>query len=185
MSRPPLRYGPALKAKACLLIDREQPKRDARASVLESHGTAITSRMFLAQPAGGTRMDRVRFVNHKGKPILLIDLSDCSPEDVTKIAGEVQRIVTRQPRQSVLTLTDFRGTRFSRAAFIRIKEVAVFDRPFVKRAAFVGAESLPNAFYAGLKTFSRREFPRFKTREEAMDWLVKENTGKTSSEPLE
>jgi hypothetical protein len=45
----------------------------------------------------------------------------------------------------------------------------------VKRAAFVGAESLPNAFYEGLKTFSRREFPRFKTREEAMDWVVRED----------
>jgi hypothetical protein len=46
--------------------------------------------------------------------------------------------------------------------------------PFVKRAAFVGAESLPSAFYDALKSFSRREFARFKTREEAMDWLVRE-----------
>jgi hypothetical protein len=29
-------------------------------------------------------------------------------------------------------------------------------------------------FYERLKTFSRREFARFKTREEAMDWLVRE-----------
>lgn len=99
----------------------------------------------------------------------------------TKIAGEVQRIVTKQSRQSVFTLTDFRGARFSRAAFIRIKEVAIFDRPFVKRGAFVSAESLPNVFYEGLKTFCRREFPRFKTRDEAMDWLVKEKTGEPIS----
>ena len=91
-------------------------------------------------------MDRVRFVSHKGKHILLVDLTDCSPEQVTKIASEVQRIVIRQSPQSVLTLADFRNARLSRAAFTRIKEVAVFDRPFVKRAAFVGAESLPNAF---------------------------------------
>jgi len=37
----------------------------------------------------------------------------------------------------------------------------------------LGAESLPKVFYEGLKTFSRREFPRFKTRNEALDWLVK------------
>ena len=75
----------------------------------------------------------------------------------------------------MLILTDFSGARFSRSAFTRIKEVAVFDRPFVKRAAFVGAESLPNAFYESLKTFSRREFPRFKSREDglasARQWL--------------
>jgi len=42
-----------------------------------------------------------------------------------------------------------------------MKEVAIFDRPYVKRAAIVGAESLSNVFYEALKTLSRREFPRF------------------------
>jgi hypothetical protein len=28
-----------------------------------------------------------------------------------------------------------------------MKEVAVFDRPYVKRAALVGAQSLPKVFY--------------------------------------
>jgi hypothetical protein len=85
-------------------------------------------------------MDRVRFTTHHGKQILFIDLSNCNPEEVTKIAGEVQRIVTAQSPKSVLTLSDFTGARFSRAAFTRIKEVAVFDRPFVKRAAFAGTK---------------------------------------------
>jgi hypothetical protein len=38
----------------------------------------------------------------------------------------------------------------------------------------VGKESLPEVFYQALKTFSQREFPRFNTREEAMDWLVRD-----------
>jgi len=46
----------------------------------------------------------------------------------------------------------------------------------VKRAAFVGAQSLPKVFFEALKTFSQREFHKFKTREEAMDWLVREET---------
>jgi len=50
----------------------------------------------------------------------------------------------------------------------------VFDRPYVKRAAMVGAEHFPRVFYDALKIFSQREFSRFKTREEAMDWLVEE-----------
>ena len=36
-----------------------------------------------------------------------------------KIAGEVQRIVTAQPRSSTLTLSDFTGAQFSRAAVTR------------------------------------------------------------------
>jgi len=29
-------------------------------------------------------------------------------------------------------------------------------------------------FYENFKTFSQREIPTFKTREEAMDWLVRD-----------
>ncbi|MGA8310562.1 MAG: hypothetical protein WB755_11075 [Terriglobales bacterium] len=119
-------------------------------------------------------MDRVRFITHQRKHILLTDLTNCAAEEVIELLTEVQRIVTAQPRKSVLTLGDFTGAEFSRAAVTRMKEVAVFDRPYVKRAAFVGAESLPEVFYEALKTFSQREFRKFKTREEAMDWLVRE-----------
>ena len=119
-------------------------------------------------------MDRVRFITHQGKQILFIDVTNCAAEDVIELLTEVQRMVTSQPRNSVLTLSDLTGAQFSRATITRMKEVAVFDRPYVKRAALVGTQSLPKVFYEGLKTFSQREFRRFKTREEAMDWLVRE-----------
>jgi len=120
-------------------------------------------------------MDRVRFITHQGKRILLVDLTNCSAKDVMKVMAEVQRIVTAQPRESTLTLGDLTGAQFSRDVITRMKEVAVFDRPYVNRSAIVGAEGLPKVFYEALRTFSRREFPRFKTREEALDWLVKED----------
>jgi hypothetical protein len=122
-------------------------------------------------------MDRVCFTTHRGKEILLVDLTNCSAEDVIELLSEVQRIVTAQPRNSVLTLGDLTGAQFNRAAITRMKEVAVFDRPYVKRAALVGARSLPKVFYEALKIFSQREFGRFETREEAMDWLVREDEG--------
>ena len=119
-------------------------------------------------------MDHVRFITHQGKRILFMDVTNCVAGEVIELLTEVQRIVTAQPRNSVLTLGDLTGAEFSRAAVIRLKEVAVFDRPYVKRAALVGAQSLPKVFYEALKTFSQREFGRFKTREEAMDWLVRD-----------
>ena len=123
----------------------------------------------------GARMDRVRFITHQSKQILLVDLTDCNAEEVIELLTQVQ--MTTQERNSVLTLCDLTGTQFSRAAITRMKEVAVFDRPYVKRAAMVGAESLPKVFYDALQTFSRREFLRFKTQEEAMDSLVREDGG--------
>ena len=119
-------------------------------------------------------MNRVGFMSYEGKLILVIDCTNCRAEEVLKVADEVRRVVTAQPRGSVLTLCDFTGAQFSRDALTRMKEVAVFDKPYVKRAAVVGAEGLPDVFYTALKTFSRREFPRFQTRQQAMEWLVGE-----------
>ena len=106
-------------------------------------------------------MDRVRFITHQGKQILFIDVTNCAAEEVIELLTEVQRIVTAQPPKSVLTLSDLTGAQFSRATITRMKEVAVFDRPYVKRAAFVGAQSLPKVFYEALMTFSQRK-PTFR-----------------------
>ena len=119
-------------------------------------------------------MDRVRFITHRGKQVLLIDSSHCTPELALRNANEAQRIVGTHPLKSVLILTDLTDMQISREFVTRAKEVAVLNRPFVKRSALVGAQSLPGVFYKAIKTFSQREFPRFNTREEALDWLVAE-----------
>ncbi len=117
---------------------------------------------------------RVRFIKHQGQPIMLIDLSHCTPAEIMILADEIQRRVAEHPHNSLLTLADFTGIQIDAAAAMRIKEVLAVDRPFVKRSAWLGTESLPHVFYENFKSFSQRDFPAFKTREEAMDWLVKE-----------
>jgi hypothetical protein len=116
--------------------------------------------------------DRIRFIEYKNKQILLIDVSRCNPEEVAKIALLVPSYVTAEPRGSVLLLADFTGAEFDRIAIDRLKEGAVFDRPHLKRSAWVGIEKLPKIFLEHIKNFSQRDLPTFQTREEAMNWLV-------------
>ena len=116
--------------------------------------------------------DRIRTVVHKGKQILLADMSHCMARDVEKVVLLVPSYVTSEPRGSVLLLADFTQAEFDRIAIDRLKESAVFDRPHLKRSAWVGVEALPKVFYEHIKNFSQRDLPAFKTREEAMDWLV-------------
>ena len=118
--------------------------------------------------------DRIRFIEHKGKQVLLVDLSHCKRVELERMAGYVPNYVTQQPRGSVLLLADFTGAEFSRDAMMRLKEATVFDRPHLKKSAWVGAESIPHVFYENIKSFSQRELPTFKTRAEALDWLVSE-----------
>ncbi len=118
--------------------------------------------------------ERLRFVKHKGQAIFLIDLSHCQGKEILLLLDLVRADVARHAPGSVLTLADFSGAKVDKAVATKMKEVLVFDRPYVKKSAWVGTDSLPHVFYENFKSFSQRDFPAFKTREEAMDWLVGE-----------
>jgi hypothetical protein len=118
--------------------------------------------------------NHVRFITRLGKQILLLDLSNCSAAEVEKVFRAVPEFVTTHPRGSVLILSDFRGASIDQEAIRVMKETAVFDKPYVKKSAWTGAESLPQGASANLRNFSRREFPVFETREEALTWLAKD-----------
>lgn len=116
--------------------------------------------------------DRTGFITYHGKQILVVDLSNCSAAEVEKIIRKLPELVTTRPRDSVLVLTDFTRASFDEEAIRVMKETAVFDKPYVKKSAWVGSESLPADFSKTMKGFSRREFPSFGTREEALEWLA-------------
>jgi hypothetical protein len=118
--------------------------------------------------------DRIRFITHQGKQILLIDISHCSAAEVERIYRSVPEVVTTRPRRSLLILSDFTGASFDQEAVRVMKETAVFDKPYVKKSAWAGAESFSREFSENLSSFSGREFPTFKTREDALAWLAKD-----------
>ena len=118
--------------------------------------------------------ERIRFVTHKNTRILLVDLSNCTPDEVSQLCHLVPRYVTAEPRGSLLLLADFSGAKFDKAAVASLKEGTVYDRPHLKRSAWVGTETLAKVFYENIKAFSQRDLPTFKTRDEALDWLVQE-----------
>jgi hypothetical protein len=118
--------------------------------------------------------ERLRFIKHKGHAIYLIDLTGCSAKELLLLIEQVRADIARHEPGSVLTLADFTGAEVDKNVATRIKEVLVLDRPYVKRSAWVGTESLPRVFYEHFKSFSQRELPLFKTREEAMEWLVQD-----------
>jgi hypothetical protein len=129
--------------------------------------------MNLDDTVGGAP-ERLRFIKHKGQAIFLIDFSQCKGKEMLLLLDQVRADVARHAPGSVLTLADFSGAHVDKAVATKIKEVLVLDRPYVKKSAWVGTESLPRVFYENFKNFSQREFPTFETREEAMELLVKE-----------
>jgi len=129
---------------------------------------------FPQKEVADTVTDRIRFITHRGKQILVVDLSNCSTVEVEKIVRAVPEVVTTRPRASVLILSDFTGASFDQEAMRAMKESAVFDKPYIKKSAWVGTEHFPDVFSEDMMDFSRRKFPTFKTREEALAWLTKD-----------
>jgi hypothetical protein len=122
-----------------------------------------------------TPMDeRLRFIKHKGHAIYLIDFTHCAEKELLLLLDLIRADIARHQPGSLLVLTDFTGAEIDKKVATRMKEVLVLDRPYVKRSAWVGTESLPQVFYEHFKNFSQRDLPVFKTREEAMEWLVQE-----------
>ncbi|HEY6372817.1 MAG TPA: hypothetical protein VIX37_19730 [Candidatus Sulfotelmatobacter sp.] len=118
--------------------------------------------------------ERLHFVKHKGQAIYVADFSRCSGKEMMVLLDLMRADISRHAPGSLLTLADFTGAQIDKNVSTKAKEVLVLDRPYVKKSAWVGTESLPKVFYEHFKNFSQRELPTFKTREEAMDWLVGE-----------
>jgi hypothetical protein len=118
--------------------------------------------------------DRIRFIEHRGKQILLVDFSHADAREMLLVLEELRTTAAQYPRESLVTLADYTGSTVDHAVATRIKEVLTLDRPFVKKTAWVGTASIPHAFMENFHTFSQREIATFKTREEAMDWLGKD-----------
>ena len=83
-------------------------------------------------------MERVRFIEYLGTQILLIDCSQCGPQELSRVFNEAQQVITSQPPHSLLTLADFSDAEFDKRAADHMKVVATYDRAFVKRSAIVG-----------------------------------------------
>ena len=123
-------------------------------------------------------MDRVRFITHKGKQVLLLDYRNLTDEStVLAMVEERKRLVTSQPKGSVLTVADVTGAHPTKNALTKIKEANVYDLPFVRRAALVGVDAVQKTHLEAVETFSHHRHELFATMEEALDWVVGDEEG--------
>ena len=119
-------------------------------------------------------MERIRFITHEGKRILDVDMARCSAAEVEQVARALPDYVTKEPVASVRMLVDFTGASFDAEALRTMRETAIFDKPYIKKTAWIGTESLPQAHIDEMSKYSRREFPLFRDRDGALEWLVRD-----------
>jgi hypothetical protein len=55
-----------------------------------------------------------------------------------------------------------------------LQQTAVFNKGYVKKSAWIGTNHLGPSFLDKVTSFSRREFPVFRSRIQALDWLTED-----------
>jgi hypothetical protein len=118
-------------------------------------------------------MDRVRFITHKGKKVLLVDYSNITEESqLVEMIEQREFLVDSQPKNSVLMVINVSGAKFSKEVLTRAKEANVYDLPYVRRSALVGVEERQKPAIDAVSMFAKRQWENFATLAEALDWIV-------------
>ena len=117
-------------------------------------------------------MGDVQILDSKGKKIVYIDFSGCSPEDALSVITKAKTVIGKLPLDSVLTLTNLTNMRFDPSTSSHFKEYTEYNEPFVKAAAIYGVKGLLKSIYQFFAHRSKRELKLFETKEEAIDWLT-------------
>ena len=117
---------------------------------------------------------RVRFLEHQGKRVLFINYSHCDVAMLKAVAEEGHRVIAREAPNSVLTLNDVTGTTFDKESVGVLQAKVAANAPYVRRAAVIGISGLQRLIYEGVRAFTKRRLHLFESRQEALDWLVKD-----------
>ena len=116
--------------------------------------------------------DRVRFIKHHEKEILLLDFSNSGTDEVLKIIEDAKRVISTKPENSLLTLTDVTNARFNEKVGDSMKVFSAHNKPYVKAAAVVGITGLKKIIFGAVMAFSKRNLESFDEVEQAKNWLV-------------
>ncbi|MBN1896070.1 hypothetical protein JW906_16410 [bacterium] len=118
-------------------------------------------------------MDRIRFIEYKGKNILIEDFSGLKPgEEFDKTLETARQTIASQPPKSVLALFDATNASFNMEALNAMSGFVKQNTPYIKKACAVGIKGL---LVVALQTVTRlggRSFHTFDTRDEALEFLI-------------
>lgn len=121
-------------------------------------------------------MNGASFIQHKGHRIVLLDFHGIhEPEKGIPLVQAAGRFVQSLPADgSALCLTDVQDTKYDRKVVDAFKIMSTDNRPYVKVSAVVTDSAIHRAAISMIALVSRRKIVTFETREQALEWLVKQ-----------
>jgi hypothetical protein len=120
-------------------------------------------------------MDRISFVEHRGKQILVMDFSHLRPgEQFLAGIAAAKAWIASQPAKSVLSVFDASHAVYNIGVVNVLKDFAQHNEPYMRASTVVGVEGLLHIALTAVSKFSGRTFKVCDDRQSALDWLVEQ-----------
>jgi hypothetical protein len=118
-------------------------------------------------------MERIRFIQYKGKSVLIEDFSNLLPgKEFLDTIAAAQKLITSQPPNSVLAMMDATNAHYDMEIINAMKSFVRANSPYIRYSAVVGVSGLLNIALQALSTASGRAFPSYPDRQSALEYLV-------------
>jgi hypothetical protein len=119
---------------------------------------------------------RSNWIEHKGKKIFYQDFSRqfYNSAAVKAELEEVQKVVTAQPKNSVLVLSDFRDTSVGSDLLSSMNTASNATKDHVHKTAVLGVTGMKRKLADLLTALTGQQLKYFDDVEAAKNWLVQE-----------
>ena len=112
------------------------------------------------------------WINYKGKKIFYVNCSHLDPKSLAVEFEAVEKIITAEPLNSVLILTDVRGFITSPAALDAFKQSTARLKKYIRKETAIGITGVKNKFLESIQQFSGVKPVVFDDIDQAKEWLV-------------
>ncbi len=118
------------------------------------------------------------FTEHNGKKILYVNFSNMKKEDIPPYIEEAKKLLLPNPPGSILFLANVYKMSFDKATVKNFIEFFKFNKPFSKRTAVIGLDSIKKMLYeaslalSGRGSENIRVFDGPNAESKAKDWLI-------------
>jgi hypothetical protein len=116
-----------------------------------------------------------KWLVHKGKRILYMNLGTENPEELKDITSRIELEIEKEPPKSISCICNVKGVVIKPVLIPILKDFTKHNEPYMKMTAVIGVEGLKLIFFNSILVFTRRKNLILKnTEEEALEWLIEQ-----------
>lgn len=120
-------------------------------------------------------MRKPEIINYNGHNIVYLDFSNMKIKDeIMKLEADGAKMIRSFPKASVLTLTNMENMFFNNEIRSYFSEIVKGNTPYVKASAVIGLTGLIGIMYNSFVAITGRNIKSFKTKEDALNYLIKQ-----------